>query len=1003
MMFRVPSRLTVAVISLFGLLASAAPALGAGAILGPFCIDGVNAVYRRNDQTTTINGTWTPVTYSYRRVPGTQTLAGLYVFDRPAPQLKEKESCKTLASMAGADGAKLILAGRLESLTMEGAIFEPFSGDSTSFQIDSGKFSAALGAVESGARQVGGGTVDFRGARLFLTNPNRLFATATSLTGVLQVEAWNRGIAGAVVALPEAPTMQLSFVPLDPDKENPIFRVDLSNGSASLWRGRFRAIPTAQTFPRVRLGGIDLVDSQLRIASVDLEAREASVSISLGKTSGTAGSLTSVRGSITALVTSAKLEIGDVSSESSQGPDRFSVGRSVLHKIRIEGVELRLGSAKGDILVAGSGVAQFTELSEQTAVGSLTWSAPETPAVRFAFPRGSISQIALGITSGVGGHMLSGKVAASSLRVGDASIGQPFNVTFADVPAAPSVEIPIHLAAARTSGRFELGRNGEEGILEAALTEATLDGRIILDLADLAKTRLVVATGGLGLGLSATVSRRPFIAGGLPTFGQATVAVKNSRALDIGLEKSTGTIDFLPGVLVIAEPVLQVGEHGTAAKSTLQLRSEANARLRYDLASSQMRLAAGRFVLSDVKFALVDPSAAVDFGGVIASSPELSLKSLLVEVDEDANPRLERALLNDLVVGATHVAQPRDPANENSFEFSAALARPLEIRQAEAARAAMSDHLQLGLLTVRGLSVSARDGVAAFGGGVRVSDAGLDISVESIVVPQNGDPIFTNARIGAQGKLDPGPTLHLNNAPNVQVSLSVSGPAKAFNGNGSVAVEAFSGSHISPLEVGFECSGGAKLAVPMEFNYGVGGVNIEVTVADGVLEGRGGIGPLALVVHSTSGSECNGPGQKHVVVPAQEGWTNGVCVCCIPTKFYSCQWKWSTPEVSFNYHFHAALRFAAGSIVFTNPMVTLGRRGLNVCNVGLIDVRAPAIVGGISPQIDTPYSGADEIVNGILRATFEPAQTIVLSSVGNGVAWLATSIATPAGNLMCLR
>jgi hypothetical protein len=88
----------------------------------------------------------------------------------------------------------------------------------------------------------------------------------------------------------------------------------------------------------------------------------------------------------------------------------------------------------------------------------------------------------------------------------------------------------------------------------------------------------------------------------------------------------------------------------------------------------------------------------------------------------------------------------------------------------------------------------------------------------------------------------------------------------------------------------------------------------------------------------------------------------------------------------------------------SNPHVYLSSQSeVSVCNLGAV-VITPILplVGGFSPGIDSPYPGLDNIVNGLIQFGFEPFQSLVMSGLGTGVGWFASSITSAAGNLLCI-
>ena len=73
------------------------------------------------------------------------------------------------------------------------------------------------------------------------------------------------------------------------------------------------------------------------------------------------------------------------------------------------------------------------------------------------------------------------------------------------------------------------------------------------------------------------------------------------------------------------------------------------------------------------------------------------------------------------------------------------------------------------------------------------------------------------------------------------------------------------------------------------------------------------------------------------------------------------------------------------------------------CNVGAGAIGTITFVGGYSPQIETPFGGdGEKLVNAIIAANFIVPQTLIGTSLLNGVGWLASLGATVGGNLMCI-
>jgi hypothetical protein len=189
----------------------------------------------------------------------------------------------------------------------------------------------------------------------------------------------------------------------------------------------------------------------------------------------------------------------------------------------------------------------------------------------------------------------------------------------------------------------------------------------------------------------------------------------------------------------------------------------------------------------------------------------------------------------------------------------------------------------------------------------------------------------------------------------------------------------------------------------MEYNFGVGGVTLVVNYNDGRFEGQGDVGPVGLLVHTTSGNDCNTDVTTHIISRKGAWWTDGTCSDDL-IHWHHCRWE--SPEVSYSYYFKLAIRFAAGSITLTNPKVRLTSQGLDVCNVGaIVPIFPPGrIVGGDVPQLKTANNlpGAEQLVNALIDLSFEAVETLVANTIVGETSWLISTVGSAGETLYCL-
>jgi len=176
---------------------------------------------------------------------------------------------------------------------------------------------------------------------------------------------------------------------------------------------------------------------------------------------------------------------------------------------------------------------------------------------------------------------------------------------------------------------------------------------------------------------------------------------------------------------------------------------------------------------------------------------------------------------------------------------------------------------------------------------------------------------------------------------------------------------------------------------------------VEHAPAEG-LAVAGVLKPFGFDVHTVGdGAGCNSPSEELVVASAQSGWTWGLCSKNL--EVYRCKWEWSTPKIAFNYNIRLDVKHLNAPVVMTNPRLFYRDGKVAFCNVGAAAIGAITFVGGYSPQIETPFGGdGEKLVNAMIAANFIVPQTLIGTSLLNGVGWLASLGATVGGNLMCI-
>jgi hypothetical protein len=968
----------------------------AGVAIGCFCIDGVRGQRHPNAAVPTPEGTWIPWTYSYTKTPRSAA-ARLFIFDRAIPPTEALLSCDDVAAEAKAAGARLLVAGTLNKLKLSARVFEATSGENR-FQVDERELDAELGRVVSGAHRIGGGMMSLAGAKLWVTNPSRLLALAQKMTGTVEIEAWNRTIVDATLRLPGDSALTATLSPIDPDRENVTIRVDTATGVAQLWRGRLEGVP-AQSLAGVNLtaGGVALENANLAVRRVMVLADAGHLTSTLADANGTATIATLARSSVKTTFTNPAVQWKRADGSADQSPDDFKLAELSLADalFRTEAAEVR--TSTDVVALTGAAEATFARLTTAVATGKVHWTRPEVPALPFLLPAAAVDKIDMDIAGNLDTPRLRGSAVATRFAIGPIEVANALAIPFDLTGGNAEARFPLRFSFGPVGAGVTVRDQDQTAAITAMLTKADLDGAVVLKWPELRQSHLDVDPDRFHLVLSNTVATKPLLAGTAPAFGSASVAVVNSTAISAG-ETSTGVLKLTTDVLILGQPILRVGDKGHESPSTLTLTANGSAAARYDIANGKMALLRGKFLATDVEFALLDPAGALDLSGTVVTSPRVKFHELSIDIDEEQQPKKSQAALRALSITAARVARPRSPEHPKEVTWDAIPARPLSIDLIEASKTSISDAVEMKQITVRGLDVVVQDGSVQFGEGFHVNQAGLTLKARSIAsVDDGGDPTyeFDDASFSVGGRLSTTGQVHINGDTGFELGINVSGKSNRLNGSGTAKVGVFTGSDVTTLPITTVCT----LNLPVELNFVAGGVDLNVSVSDGNFEGDGNLGTLDLLLHSTSGASCDTASKEFVIAQEKKYSTTGICCC-----FHTCEWSVTTPKVAFNYHEHFHIDALGTTAVLSNPRVHLGAGTLNVCNAGAISLGAPTgAIGAVSPAIETGYPGADAIINGIIDVTATVIESTTANVITNTATFFVSSLATGAGNLLCLR
>jgi hypothetical protein len=606
---------------------------------------------------------------------------------------------------------------------------------------------------------------------------------------------------------------------------------------------------------------------------------------------------------------------------------------------------------------------------------------------------------------------LGGDIKVAGVKIGtlavnaDSSFG--FNASLSTV-----IHIPVHLSSGPKQQAVTLADKDQIIILKAGLKSFDLKADLELHLDDLGKSRVVIAPQAFNLAINAVVSTQPFVAGTQPGFGDFEVKAANPTEVALG-SKRTGVVELSATTLTLGEPLLRIGQKGGEVKAKVNLKSEGNASLYYDLVADKTRLVEGTFSATNVDFKLLEAGKELDLDGTLLRDAEGKiglLKVSFIKVSgwipgSDADASLGSAHIANLSLGGSSVRRPPDAARPGEISFDARIERPFTIADARAAEVKIDKILDIQILTSQGIDLGLANASADFSGGFGLEGATLSISIEKIAAARAGDAEiyqFANARVEGDGtlKINSG-GISVNGAGiHAAVQVQASGQSDKLMGAGHLRVDPFTGAVQTSLSTGFKCSDGNVLKIDTELNVGLGLVDLGLIYNNGDVSGSALIGLLGLGAHSKSPGGCDSKMETYVIQRKGKWWTDGVCTQLFPPKAWRCHWE--SPEINVQYHFTARILAFGGVIGMPATTVTLSRKKLGFCSPGPPDLSAFLITGTVAPQIDSTANivaaAAASVVSSLLAVQIGVWESFVSTAVANGAGWLFLA----GGGVACL-
>lgn len=1010
---------------MFLVMLAVVPSYAADISLGPLCVTGVQERADPTDLSFSNGHQWMRVVHTYK-APKSGSKASLVLFSKPVPQDPDSPpDCTKLRETAKANDIGVTLEGLIESLDMRSRVGSGVLGNRLWIDPD-GSFTLTMKKVNSGLQPVGGGALQLQGSYLWIRRVGAILSTPDSISGTIEVEAYNRSIDGAKLSLPGGGSALATLKLRNPDRENLFLRLNLSNGEAQIWRADMVASNVRVAGPSMTISALQLGQFTATASTMRIKASNGVLTGTMEEVEGEADRLVATKEHVTFEADDVSFFNTNISGEIKQELSNFSWKALSASGFNAESSETMM-AVKQNVLVEGAAIAKFSKISSSEIDGSVEWIRPKIANVPLSIPEGQGKRFRILLSGRSGGTEVAGFLSAEAFRISGIEVNRDVALSFVSGPSSAVVDIPIDINAPGLAGEIKLHDLDQSIFLKAALAGFHLKANLFLDLDDPVEgSRLEILPGGLSAGLSNTVSLEPWLAGTKPGFGRFGVTISNSEQIVIRKTNPTGTLEFNAGVIALAEPILRIGEGAEKRRSSITLNSIGNALFSYGVNDRKMVMQKVRFEVRDLFFHMLDSGGTIDLGGTSITEPKVSMKNLSIDINRKSDFQVMRA--EEIRVEGENFTRNRTVKTETAF--SGEQSSPFAIGRLTGVPEFNDTSITVREIVVDNLSFALKNASLTLGESLSLRNSVISLSANRIqsideiqkntdgsdLLDDKGNVIrkrreyFTNVKINASGTLresEFSDSMQLDVPPDViDLHLEASGRSDLLNGSGGVRISPFSGRYKGNVEFEFACKGGGHPIAPTETRFTTGGTPFEplgVEVKDGKFGIEGTLVGLNISYKGDTQVECDSESEKYVISPKQEWWTWGIC----PTwsePFRKCKWSTVVPEVSVGYHLRFGYYGLAGQATIGAPVMSIKNGETKFCFAPPVVLNPLVIAMGISPQVE--FSGAnpgdvEKVLNGIIHTALVPVESAFLTSVGNTAALaVGSTLTTPAGALL---
>lgn len=837
----------------------------------------------------------------------------------------------------------------------------------------------AVMQLYGGTMQLGRSADKRTSGRAWIRNQEAIAAEAGQpAQGRVALESWGRELVGARLVLPGTGTA--STLDLHAGNSNTTVLLPLGGGAASFLDGRFSAARVPFAAANAVFPGVEFDTFAGTAGEVALLASKGKVAF---EASNITYSATSARFAAPhSTVASAAGKGAIVRMTASAGSEGDAIA---LADLQVAGLHNDAGDCHyryDGLALADSSLCKVV-LARANASGQ-AWRF-ETSAASLPFAPGvvrSAGHVLLNSTVDGGAERFDGVLQDASVRLGALGLQQQRLALGNPEQHEQRVRIPFAFAAAPATGTWSLALPDGALAVEGTLEEASARGAITLDPADGGAWALDVARDDLAFKGKVSLSHQPWLYGAKPGFGAVGLAFRSASDVHVAKAGATGAVYARADVLVLADPVIALGEAQGGMVLSGPQRFEGAVGLHLDLASGKTGISDG--LLHVVKARLTTrPGLPGDLGNIRMQEGEAAFEELRASFERGTGAfSIKGVTLKAARLASRPAASDESGANQLAWSGVLKDGSAIASISGDIVQESASGALNVDNVVVSNATLGLADIRMGQGRSLRFSGGDLALNLERWA---DQDPraglVLTDSRLASSS-----PTEHGKFDVNVGIksfeAQITGGTLAALSGTARLLTTTLQLQTDTSIEIRESCDGKPDFqGVPARASVASGPIALALSIDGGALKGQGSAQVTHAAVRSTGGYECRARIIDWVISKERRAYYNYPCPTWRKPLRMCDGWTKIAPEISVGFSRVIKVRSLDVAGMFSVMSLKLdGTDKVSACGKAGAMLPLADISYYIKPNSSIPI--LDDVIDAVTDFTARPFSSALLSGIG---------------------